>query len=132
MAMAEMMPMMATTISSSMSEKPRARRSGGAGWITSWLPSFVKFSLTGEAEDTRRSEQRSCQSAGQGKRRMGGEASDARGSVGRSLGRAAGRVAAQLRRLAADAVLVEEVAQGADGELEEFGRARLVGSAARA
>ncbi|MDQ1524816.1 MAG: hypothetical protein QOE47_2740 [Pyrinomonadaceae bacterium] len=46
------------------------------------------------------------------------------------LVRAARGVVADLRGEVADAVLVEEVAQGADGELEEFGGARLVAAGA--
>src|ERR1044072_6792945 len=55
----------------------------------------------------------------------------ARGGVPpRRRGAVAGRVGAKLSGHAADAVLVEGVAQRAHGEVEDFGRARLV--AARA
>src|SRR5918993_3933910 len=52
-------------------------------------------------------------------------------AAGSALGRAAaGGVGAELGGHAADAVLVEEMAEAAHGEVEDFGRARLV--AARA
>ena len=47
-----------------------------------------------------------------------------------SFVRAARGVVADLGGEIADAVLVEEVAQGADGELEQFGGARLVAAGA--